>query len=131
MENKIIKEKPKFIGSNSFKFWLEVDKIRKANNIVKKFKKNSIIKNYYELKDLIIKKKMKTELEEAAEQFEYTDGIYGFKEGAKWQMDKQERMYSEEDLKEAYKSCYTPFSFDRIGDLDEDFKKWFEQFKKK
>ena len=41
------------------------------------------------------------------------------------------RMYSEEDLKEAFKSCYTPFSFDRIGDLEQDFNNWFEQFKKK
>ena len=48
-------------------------------------------------------------------------------DGAKWQ---QERMYSEEDLKEAFKSCYTPFSFDRIGDLEQDFNNWFEQFKK-
>jgi hypothetical protein len=52
----------------------------------------------------------------------------GFIEGAKWQA---ERMYSEEDLREAYKACYTPFSFDRIGDLDKDFSVWFEQFKKK
>jgi hypothetical protein len=44
---------------------------------------------------------------------------------------KEERMYSEEDLKEAFKSCYTPFSFDRIGDLEQDFNNWFEQFKKK
>ena len=50
-----------------------------------------------------------------------------FYNGAKWM---QERMYSEEDMREAYKSCYTPFSFDRIGDLEQDFKKWFEQFKK-
>ena len=50
-----------------------------------------------------------------------------FNNGAKWQ---QERMYSEEDLKEAFKSCYTPFSFDRIGDLEQDFNNWFEQFKK-
>ena len=49
-------------------------------------------------------------------------------EGAKWQ---SERMYSEEDMREAYKSNYTPFSFDRIGDLEQDFQKWFEQFKKK
>ena len=68
------------------------------------------------------------ELEEAAEQFEYTDGIYGFKQGAKWQ---QKNSYSEEDLKEAFESCYTPFSFDRIGELEQDFNKWFEQFKKK
>ena len=49
------------------------------------------------------------------------------KSNAKWQA---ERMYSEEDLKEAYKSCYTPLSFGKIGDLDEDFKEWFEQYKK-
>ena len=53
---------------------------------------------------------------------------HGFEDGAKWQA---ERMYSEEDLKEAFKSCYTPFGFDRIGDLEQDFNKWFEQFKKK
>jgi hypothetical protein len=52
----------------------------------------------------------------------------GYIKGAKWQA---ERMYSEEDLREAFKSCYTPFSFDRIGDLEQDFNKWFEQFKKK
>ena len=28
------------------------------------------------------------ELEEAAAQFEYTDGVYGFKQGAKWMLDK-------------------------------------------
>jgi hypothetical protein len=44
---------------------------------------------------------MKTELEEAAEQFEYTDGVYGFKQGAKWQA---ERMYSEEDVMNALHS---------------------------
>lgn len=58
-ENDAVVKEPenKFIGSNSFQFWLKIDKIRKANNIVKKFKKNLIVKNYYELKDLIIKKK--------------------------------------------------------------------------
>jgi hypothetical protein len=79
-------------------------------------------------------------LEEAAENYavqflledeQETDSAnrkQAFKKGAKWQ---QERMYSEEDLKEAFKSCYTPFSFDRIGDLEQDFNKWFEQFKNK
>jgi hypothetical protein len=38
---------------------------------------------------------MKETLKQAAEQFEYTDGIYGFKQGAKWQ---QERSYSEEEV---------------------------------
>jgi hypothetical protein len=77
-------------------------------------------------------------LEEAAENgwlndnsmsSEHKEGFEnGFKQGAKWQA---ERMYSEEDLKEAFKSCYTPFGFDRIGDLEQDFNKWFEQSKKK
>jgi hypothetical protein len=47
--------------------------------------------------------------------------------GAKWQ---QERMYSEEDLKEAFRSNYTPFSATNTGDFDEDFDRWFKQFKK-
>jgi hypothetical protein len=34
-------------------------------------------------------------LEEVAKQFEYTNGIYGFKEGVKWQA---KRMYSEEEV---------------------------------
>jgi hypothetical protein len=52
---------------------------------------------------------------------------HGFEFGAKWQ---QERMYSEEDLKEAFRSNYTPFSATNTGDFDEDFDRWFEQFKK-
>jgi hypothetical protein len=51
-----------------------------------------------------------------------------FKNGAKWQA---ERMYSEEDMKEAFRSNYTPFSATNTGDFDEDFDKWFKQFKKK
>jgi hypothetical protein len=54
--------------------------------------------------------------------------VEGFIEGAKWQA---ERMYSEEDLKEAFRSNYTPFSATNTGDFDEDFDRWFEQFKKK
>ena len=42
-----------------------------------------------------------------------------------------ERMYSEEDLKEAFKVNYTPFSATNIGDFDKDWNKWFKQFKKK
>jgi hypothetical protein len=51
-----------------------------------------------------------------------------FIEGAKWQ---QERSYSEEDLKEGFRSNYTPFSATNTGDFDEDFDRWFKQFKKK
>jgi hypothetical protein len=72
------------------------------------------------------KEKPKQEtLEEAINNFKKTD-VY-----VNEIKQKQERMYSEEDLREAFKSCYTPFSFDRIGDLEHDFNKWFEQFKKK
>ena len=39
--------------------------------------------------------------------------------------------YSEEDLKEAFKVHYTPFSASNIGDFDKDWNKWFEQFKNK
>ena len=65
-------------------------------------------------------------LEEVAEQFEYTDGIYGFKEGAKWMA---KRMYSEEEVLDMLKF----FTKDTRGDkpwVDAD-DEWFEQFKKK
>ena len=62
-------------------------------------------------------------IEEVAQQFEYTNGVYGFKQGAKWQ---QERSYSEDDLEEAFKSgfvnCYNNNNLT--------FGEWFEQFKK-
>ena len=62
-------------------------------------------------------------LEEAAEQFEYTNGIYGFKQGAKWQA---KRMYSEEDLEESFKSGFTNcYNNDNLT-----FGEWFEQFQK-
>jgi hypothetical protein len=48
--------------------------------------------------------------------------------GANWMA---ERMYSEEDMREAFKANYTPFSATNIGDVEQDFQKWFEQFKKK
>ena len=91
----------------------------------------------------------KETLEEAAEQFEYTDGIYGFKQGVKWQ---QERMYSEEDMLEFTKYLlskkitktksisdleeYLPKEFQLLlGELMRNGKEliseWFEQFKKK
>jgi hypothetical protein len=53
-------------------------------------------------------------------------GVLGFIDGAKWQA---ERMYSEEDLKEAFFSgCQSERQIKpRIKCWDE----WFEQFKKK
>jgi hypothetical protein len=75
---------------------------------------------------------MKTELEEAAEQFEYTDGIYGFKQGAKWQA---ERMYSEEEvyslLEQSMKDCHLWELEEHYSGDYKNLKEWFEQFKKK
>jgi hypothetical protein len=84
------------------------------------------------------------ELEEAAAQFEYTDGVYGFKQGAKWQA---EKMYSEEDMRNAFDSAREFNSLDGVvdvhivlpmgGDMSDlqplhfTFEEWFEQFKKK
>jgi len=73
----------------------------------------------------------KETLEEAAEQFEYTNGIYGFKEGAKWQA---ERMYSDEDMKRAFKIGFSIGYGSPVNELDskdETCEVWFEQFKKK
>ena len=66
---------------------------------------------------------MKT-IEEAAEQFEYTNGIYGFKEGVKWQA---KRMYSEEEVKQIIDATLIEYSDFVLADIQE----WFEQFKKK
>ena len=66
---------------------------------------------------------MKT-IEEAAEQFEYTNGIYGFKEGVKWQA---KRMYSEEEVKQIIESTLIEYYDFVLADIQE----WFEQFKKK
>jgi hypothetical protein len=62
---------------------------------------------------------MKNEtIEEAAEQFEYTNGIYGFKQGVKWQ---SKRMFTEEDMREAFE----------WGVAHVTFEEWLEQFKNK
>jgi hypothetical protein len=77
---------------------------------------------YYH-KEGIMKPKKET-LEEAAEQFEYTDGVYGFKQGAKWQA---ERMYSEEEVKQIIDATLIEYSDFVLADVPH----WFEQFKKK
>ena len=70
------------------------------------------------------------ELEEAAEQFEYTDGIYGFKQGAKFQA---ERMYSEEDMVEfsKWRVIYEENNPNNVKHSKTLLQMWFEQFKKK
>jgi len=82
----------------------------------------------------------KETVEEAAERLAYdsTEENKGFPsmkrfiEGAKWM---QERMYSEEDLKEAFKGggkmSWTDINQETQEPYYYDFNKWFEQFKKK
>jgi hypothetical protein len=60
----------------------------------------------------------KETIEEAAEQFEYTNGIYGFKQGVKWQA---KRMYSEDDMREAFEWGFAHITFEE----------WIKQFKNK
>jgi hypothetical protein len=71
--------------------------------------------------------KNKETVEEAAEQFEYTDGVYGFKQGAKWQ---QERSYSEEEVIKLVSDWNYYQSYDDTKTRVK-FKDWFEQFKNK
>jgi hypothetical protein len=65
-----------------------------------------------------------TTLEEKAEEYEYTDGIYGFKAGAKWQA---KRMYTEEEVKQIIEATLIEHSDFVLADIP----KWYEQFKKK
>ena len=87
---------------------------------------------------------MKTEtIEEAAERLsELQEATYtvqhkttyqhGFVDGAKWQ---QERMYSEEDMREAFKGgskmCWTDIKQETQEPYYYDFNEWYNQFKKK
>lgn len=68
--------------------------------------------------------KQETTLEEKAEEYEYTDGIYGFKAGAKWQA---KRMYTEEEVKQIIEATLIEHSDFVLADIPD----WFEQFKKK
>ena len=84
---------------------------------------------------------MKETLEEAAEKVYPNDGFKDeiwadigevfrekFIEGAKWQ---QERMYGEEDLREAFKQSRQAKIFEKdMPPVYENFEQWFEQFKK-
>ena len=73
---------------------------------------------FYGYKIIIPKEKSKQEtLEEASMNWDYLS----FEAGVKW---KEERMYSEEDLKSAF------FNGGKMKDIEE-FNYWFEQFKKK
>ena len=83
---------------------------------------------------------MKTELEEAAEKFyppKTTDLICSpklvrdsFIEGAKWQ---QQQMYSEEDLRQAFRDGQENINYSETYGLDSKLTEheWFEKHKKK
>jgi predicted metal-dependent phosphoesterase TrpH len=60
-------------------------------------------------------------IDKLAEQYEYTNGTYGFKQAVEYC---KKIMYSEEDLKKAF------FNGGNMKDMEE-FKHWFAQFKKR
>jgi hypothetical protein len=66
---------------------------------------------------------MNTIIEEA-EQYEFTNGKYGFIAGAKWQQEKNK--YSEEDMKLAFE---TGKNFQLI--VENNFIEWIKEFKNK
>ena len=80
----------------------------------------------------------KETLEEAAERYATNHGMMAyvfpekeksFIDGAKWQ---QERMYSEEDLREVFKQSRMAKIFEKdMPPVYENFEEWFEQFKNK
>ena len=74
--------------------------------------------------------KDKETIEEAAEQFEYTDGIYGFKQGAKWQA---ERRYNEEEVNNMFATLKinSVNNVATITNVDLFISSWKKQFKKK
>jgi hypothetical protein len=90
-------------------------------------------KNYMSLKGVLEPKQ--EILEQAAEKYlneKYQKGSYLgnlFIAGTKWQ---KERMYSEDDLREAFKQSRNAFIFEKdMPPVYESFEDWFEQFKKK
>jgi len=78
----------------------------------------------------------KETLEEAAKHYQLNDNkihhniqYRAFRTGAKWM---QERMYSEEDLREAFKQSRQAKIFEKnMPPVYENFQQWFDQFKKK
>jgi hypothetical protein len=103
-------------------------------------KQDTVGKEFYESADKTITVYRQETLEEAAEKriptstkvWDLTETRRNdFSAGAKWQQEQNKKMYSEEDLKEAFKVNYRPFSATNVGDFDKDWNKWFEQFFKK
>lgn len=62
-------------------------------------------------------------IDKIAEQFEYTNGIYGFKQGIKLA---QKEMFSEEEVKKIIEATLIEYSDFVLADIPD----WFEKFKK-
>jgi hypothetical protein len=68
---------------------------------------------------------MSKEIEEAADEFEFTNGIYGFKEGVKWQ---EKRSYSYDELR---RIAYLAYCLGQLENPRENtFNQWIVEFKK-
>ena len=83
---------------------------------------------------------MKTELEEAAEksaieQMEAGNSAYilGFIQGVKHQQEQDKKLYSEEELREAFRQGEQNINYSEIYGLDSKLteQEWFEKLKKK
>ena len=90
---------------------------------------------------------MKTELEEAANKWVFEingnkwsnndntagDNYGSFITGAKWQQKQDENLYSEEDLREAFRQGEQNINYSEIYGLDSKLteQEWFEKLKKK
>ena len=59
--------------------------------------------------------------------------IQDFTEGAKWQQEQDKKLYSEEELREAFRQGEQNINYSEIYGLDSKLteQEWFEKFKKK
>jgi hypothetical protein len=84
--------------------------------------------NYADKQSDISMRQNPLEYSKSGEELWYESKV-DFIEGAKWQA---ERMYSEDDLREAFKQSRNAFIFEEgMPPVYKSFEEWFEQFKKK
>jgi hypothetical protein len=69
---------------------------------------------------------MNTIIEEA-EQYEFTNGKYGFIAGAKWQKEQDKNKYSEEEMLDITKQAY---GMGRSNYTIKAFNEWLEEYKR-
>lgn len=98
-----------------------------------------------EFDNLVTENSSEETLEEAAEKYankkgdipttKLEDAIFkqGFIDGAKWQQEQNKNLYSEEDLREAFRQGEQNINYSEIYGLDSKLteQEWFEKFKKK